>query len=335
MVEHQISTVPGMLKGFRAGRFVAVFVAGLMLVACAETQFIVHTAKRVGKPAEEPPAVDAGIYKVGNPYQIKGVWYHPKEDFEYEETGIASWYGSKFHGRKTANGERFDMNFLSAAHRTLPMPSIVRVTNLENGRTLNLKVNDRGPFARGRILDVSRRAAQLLGFEKQGTARVHVAILGNESRTLAWRLKGEAELAAVGSPITVSRLPKPAVSSESLAPPSGASVAPAPVEVVTMEAPEAAPDAAIENPVVEVVSVAVVNPTNLFVQAGAFALYDNANKARAMLAGLGDVRISSVLIGGRDLYRVRVGPLNDVGAADGMLDQVIQAGYTDARIIVD
>ena len=324
-----------MAKVFRGGRFLAVVAVGLMLAACAETQFIVHTAKRIGKPAEPPPVAGGGVYKVGNPYQIKGVWYHPKEDFEYEETGIASWYGAKFHGRKTANGERFDMNYLSAAHRTLPMPTIVRVTNLENGRTLNLRVNDRGPFARGRILDVSRRAAQLLGFEKQGTARVHVKILANESRTMAWRLKGEAELAAVGSPITVSRLPKPPVSSESLAPPAGAAVAPAPVEPVTVEPPRTAPDAINENPVVEAVSVAAVSPTNLFVQAGAFTFYENANKARAMLAGLGDARISSVLVDGRDFFRVRVGPLNDVATADAMLEQVILAGYTDARIIVD
>ena len=217
-----------MVNVYRAGRLLAVFAVGLMLGACAETEFLVHTAKRIGKPAEQPPAKDSGIYKVGKPYQIKGTWYYPKEDFEYEETGIASWYGSKFHGRKTANGERFDMNNLSAAHRTLPMPTIVRVVNMDNGRTLNLRVNDRGPFARGRILDVSRRAAQLLGFEKQGTARVRVNILANESRTLAWRLKGDAELAAVGSPITVSRLPKAPVSSELLAPPTGAEVAPAP-----------------------------------------------------------------------------------------------------------
>ncbi len=320
---------------FRGGGILAVVAVGLMLAACAETQFIVHTAKRIGTPAEKPPGAVSGAYKIGKPYQIKDVWYYPKEDFEYEETGIASWYGSKFHGRKTANGERFDMNNLSAAHRTLPMPSIVRVTNLENGRALNLRVNDRGPFARGRIIDLSRRAAQLLGFEKQGTARVHVKNLANESRALAWRLKGQAELATVGSPIIVSRLPKPAVSSESLAPPAGAEVAPAPVEPVAVEPLGTAPEVISENPVMGVVSVSAVNPTNLFVQAGAFAHYDNANRGRAMLAGLGDVRISSVLIDGRDLFRVRIGPLDSVEAADAMLEQVIRAGYADARIIVD
>src|SRR5690242_8159303 len=122
-----------------------------------------------------------GGYKVGDPYQINGVWYYPAEDWNYDETGIASWYGEDFHGKYTANGEVYDLNALTAAHRTLPMPSIVQVTNLENGRSIELRVNDRGPFARGRIIDVSRRAAQLLGFEGQGTAKVRVKLLVPES----------------------------------------------------------------------------------------------------------------------------------------------------------
>lgn len=116
----------------------------------------------------------AGTYKVGNPYQIAGKWYYPSDDPNYEETGVASWYGPTFHGKSTANGERFNENDVTAAHRTLPMPSYVEVTNLENGRKLTVRVNDRGPFARDRIIDLSRRSAQLLGVEQQGTARVRV-----------------------------------------------------------------------------------------------------------------------------------------------------------------
>lgn len=113
-------------------------------------------------------------YKVGNPYMIDGKWYYPSAEPDYEEVGIASWYGSEFHDRLTANGEIFDKNKVSAAHRTLPMPSIVRVTNLENGKTMLLRVNDRGPFAHDRILDLSEKAAKLLGVYKKGTARVKV-----------------------------------------------------------------------------------------------------------------------------------------------------------------
>ena len=93
-------------------------------------------------------------YKIGDPYQINGTWYYPAEDWSYDETGIASWYGEDFHGKYTANGEIFNLNAVTAAHRTLPMPSVVQVTNLENVRSIQVRVNDRGPFARGRILDL-------------------------------------------------------------------------------------------------------------------------------------------------------------------------------------
>ncbi len=126
-------------------------------------------SKRLGQPHSSPAQV--GNYKIGKPYEIAGQWYYPAVDYEYSETGIASWYGPKFHGKQTANGEIFDQHEISAAHRTLPLPSMVRVTNLENGRSLDVRVNDRGPFAHGRIIDMSRRAAQLLGFENREPPR--------------------------------------------------------------------------------------------------------------------------------------------------------------------
>ena len=156
----------------------------LVLSGCAKTQLIVHSAKELAGTNNKPVPKTKGYYKVGKPYRIQNTWYYPSEDFNYTETGIASWYGPKFHGRKTANGETFDMNTLTAAHRTLPMPSLVRVINLSNGRSLQLRVNDRGPFARNRIIDVSRRAAQLLGFQRQGTARVRVEIIADESQRM-------------------------------------------------------------------------------------------------------------------------------------------------------
>ncbi len=133
-----------------------------------------------------------GIYKVGNPYQIMGRWYYPKEDYHYSEVGIASWYGDDFHAKKTANGESYDMNTLTAAHRTLPLPSIVKVTNLENGRSLVLRVNDRGPYAKDRIIDISKRGAQLLGYQTKGTTKVKVEIMAEESKALKNALLGQA-----------------------------------------------------------------------------------------------------------------------------------------------
>lgn len=120
------------------------------------------------------------------PYQIKGEWYTPQSHYNIDEEGIASYYGGTdvFHGRKTSNGEIFDMNEVSAAHKTAPIPCVLEVKNLENGRVVKVKVNDRGPFIEGRIIDVSRRTAQLLGFYKQGTARVRVKILMPETMML-------------------------------------------------------------------------------------------------------------------------------------------------------
>jgi len=119
-----------------------------------------------------------GYYKVGRPYQIQGRWYYPKQDPNYDATGVASWYGPKFHGKTTANGEIFDMNALTAAHPTLPMPSYVYVTNVENGRRLLVRLNDRGPYARNRIIDLSRAVSKLLGFKNDGTVQVRVQYVG-------------------------------------------------------------------------------------------------------------------------------------------------------------
>lgn len=120
----------------------------------------------------------AGSYKVGKPYVINGVTYVPAEDYRYDRIGQASWYGDDFHARRTANGEFFDMARLTAAHPTLPMPTYVYVTNLRNGRTIMVRINDRGPYKPGRIIDLSRRSAQLLGFEAHGTTEVRVRYAG-------------------------------------------------------------------------------------------------------------------------------------------------------------
>lgn len=154
----------------------------LLLTGCAESQLMSHWAKKVNWPGQEE---NAGTYKIGKPYRVGSVWYYPTEDFRMTETGIASWYGPDFHGKRTANGERYDQHELTAAHRTLQMPSLVRVTNLENGRSVVVRINDRGPFAHGRIIDVSKRAAELLGFIGKGTARVRLEVLTRESKQMS------------------------------------------------------------------------------------------------------------------------------------------------------
>ena len=150
----------------------------LFLAHCANSGRIGGSSSALLVAPGEPVPKGGGTYHVGQPYVVAGRTYVPAENPNYRAEGEASWYGSDFHGRETANGEIFDANSLSAAHATLPLPSYVRVTNLGNRRSLILRVNDRGPFARNRIIDVSRRAAHLLGFTARGTAWVRVEYVG-------------------------------------------------------------------------------------------------------------------------------------------------------------
>src|SRR5437764_9200401 len=156
----------------------AVLATAFLLVGCASS------GPELGDNRPRRFKVGQPNYTVA-PYQVNGVWYYPKVDYDYDATGTASWYGPGFDQRQTADGEIYDMNGLSAAHKTLPLPSVVTVTNLQNGREVRLRVNDRGPFVGDRLIDVSRRAAQLLGFETVGTMPVRVRILKRESIEVA------------------------------------------------------------------------------------------------------------------------------------------------------
>ena len=309
----------------------------LVLGACSQTQLLVHTAKRISGP----DAQSKGSYKIGKPYQIKGIWYYPKVNYQHIETGIASWYGPGFHGKKTANGEIYNQNNLTAAHRTLPMPSLVQVTNLENGRSLRLTVNDRGPFAHGRVIDVSRRAAQLLGFHRRGTARVRVAILASESRLLARRARNGNTLARTGSPIQRNtKLPKATVASQGLAPPPGGQAARVSAAVsdsraaIRRSAPRErlTPEAALPDGTVTTVAV---GSSDMYVQVGAYTQFQNAHQAAARLGNLQTVTVSSKILDGREFFRVRAGPFNNLKAADNLLETILRLGFSDARITID
>jgi rare lipoprotein A len=285
-------------------------------------------------PAPAPSAENAvrGGYKVGTPYQINGAWYYPAEDLGYDEAGIASWYGQDFHGKYTANGDIFDLNALTAAHRTLPMPSVVQVTNLENGRSIQLRINDRGPYARGRIIDVSRRAAQLLGFEGQGTARVRVKILVPESiqaASLARRDGGDgrggAELAAAAPVIPVVVQPLPGSLDVRVASNEPPPLPPRPPAAASPALPSAT----------EKIALVPVKPTQIYIQAGAYAVADNAIRVKSRLDPIGPVKVLGARVNGVDVFRVRLGPISSVEEADKLLDRVVGTGLADARIVVD
>jgi rare lipoprotein A len=169
-------------------RSAALLAAALSLVACATPRYAVDGARE--RPRDVPAtAKRGGTWK---PYQVAGKWYTPHEDPDYNEVGLASWYGGHHQGRPTANGERFDVSRITAAHKTLPLPSIVEVINLDNGKRLKVRVNDRGPFVDGRIIDLSQEAARRLGFEGKGLARVRVRYVGQagtETATIQVRIE--------------------------------------------------------------------------------------------------------------------------------------------------
>lgn len=170
----------------RAARGVAAVAACLVLANCASSdKFASRVDPKYGVSSSprvvgfgDPVPKGGGTYRVGKPYTVAGRVYVPEEDVNYREEGMASWYGDDFHGRLTANGEVFDMTSLTAAHPTLPMPSYARVTNTRNGKSLIVRVNDRGPYHGNRLIDVSNKAAELLEFKGNGVARVRVEYVG-------------------------------------------------------------------------------------------------------------------------------------------------------------
>ena len=301
---------------------IAAICIALLLSGCAETRLAMHAAKQFSPQ----PKISKGHYKIGNPYQIKGVWYYPAVNYSYRESGIASWYGKQFHKKQTANGQIFDMNAITAAHRTLPLPSMVRVTNLRNGRSLKVLVNDRGPFARGRIIDLSRRSAQLLGFERAGTARVRVEIIPHESRRLALLAQGKLSnvAAAEPAPLKVAALPGSGPENISDAPPAR-----------TRHLTPPQPNYRVEDAVPAVTEIPVTGQTKLFVQAGAFVRRDLALKTKKSLSTIGPTRVVETSIGTRRFFRVRVGPVSSIIAGDRILDRVVENGYPNARLVVD
>ena len=322
-----------MRKAARSSGMAALMLSGILLSGCAEANLFGHFAKKAVSDPGSPPPVTATVapnYKVGKPYQVRGVWYYPQEDFDYDETGVASWYGPDFHGKLTGNGEVFDQNVLSAAHKTLPMPCIVRVTNLENGRSVVVRVNDRGPFVNNRVIDMSRRGAQLLGFEGKGTARVRVQILADESRVLAGKLKSDTP-----NEPRIAAAPRESVAAETL-PPPGSREAPRAVNVAVSPPQRGIAVEAVERQLAAAeVKTVPVHATNLFVQAGSFARHDNAVRLQARLSGVGKPQISQVTMQGKTIYRVRLGPVGSVEEADRLLDAVIASGNQDARVVVD
>ncbi len=266
-------------------------------------------------------------YVVGAPYQALGVWRYPREQFQGTETGLASLVGD--HGARTTDDEAFDQTAMAAAHPTLQLPALALVTNLETGRQVVVRVNDRGPVPPTRLIALTRRAAELIG-AKDGT-QVRVRVLDNESRQLAAELQGDA------GKLAVATAPTAGVKTESLAPPPGvgqgharfAASAPA-----VVQAPPAAAASAIPRRLPEQVTQAPPQPGSLYVVAGTFGRLEYADLQRRRLGDLGARTVISQDGPRERSYRVEIGPLDGVANADATLGRVLGAGVSDARIVV-
>lgn len=317
-------------------------VGATALTACATVSPRYPSQAKSGGVSSAPAV---GGQKVGKPYQVGGIWYVPREQPDYDVRGVASWYGDAFHLKTTANGEIFDMTQVSAAHTTLPLPSMVEVTNLDNGRKLTVRVNDRGPFVGNRIIDLSREAARQLGFDRAGLANVRVRYMGPAPLTgraeglrvaVAPARLGPAPLATrlvapplppgadpvmdlAGARAAMARAPiegaPPAaetISSEALPPITGAAISSAPLGPIA--APTALP--------------AVASRTSpLKVQAGAFSSEVNARAAAARLAPAGTAAIEPLERDGSVLYRVMLPAPEDEAAAYALRDRVAEFGF--------
>ena len=264
----------------------------LILCSCSETTFIIDSVKRITQFHDKGTK-----YKIGNPYQINGQWFYPEVDYDYDAIGIASWYGPNFNGKKTANGEIFDQNKVSAAHKTLPMPSIVKVINLENRKELILKINDRGPFVNGRIIDLSKEAARQLGFLNKGTAKVRVIVQEVESRRLAMNLQNNTQKDQFD-------------------------VKPARTEDIQK----------VELDTIKPKHTNISTNKKVIIQVGSFKDEKNAHLLVERLKNF-NAFLQKHLIKENFFYRVRIGPFNDFSNAKKTLNKLLFLGFNSSKII--
>ena len=264
-------------------------------------------------------------YQLGSPYQTGGIWFYPSETYSLDETGLAAVYGAG-HPSLTSDGEAFDQSIVMAGHPTIQLPAVARLTNLENGRSILVRINDRGTGNPGRLIDVTRRTATLLGMVPDGATRVRLKILPDESHAAVDGLPGRPRLA-------MAAVPRDTVVATDLAPPPG--IAATPHTVGAKAVPIAPVDA---TPTIarlpETVTQGAVHPTRLWVRLDAFAEYPYAIAQQQRMSGWG-ATVDRIFNGRERLFRVQVGPFDFVQQAERVLRDALARGIPDAHIVVD
>jgi rare lipoprotein A len=272
----------------------------------------------VSRIPDATPTLHTGPYKA-NPYTVLGKTYFPlQESKTYVASGTASWYGTKFHGQNTANGEVYDLYGMSAAHKTLPLPSYVRVTNLDNNKSVVLRVNDRGPFYSDRIIDLSYAAAKKLGYAETGTARVKVEGIDPQQW---WAAKGR---------------PAPLMLNEPQVAQNSAPTITASAGTVEQWTPPPQQHASDTVPVpISAKKNASVPASGQYLQVGAFANPDAAELLRSKLSGMvsAPVFISSIVRNQQTLHRVRLGPIGSPGEIQQVQNSVRLANLGSPSVV--
>jgi rare lipoprotein A len=317
--------------------------AGLTLAACASApdRPLLGQVPDAGTMGE--PSTRYSGYRVGKPYQARGVWYYPKDQPNYDEVGIASWYGEQFHNKFTADGEVFDMNMPSAAHKTLPLPSLVEVTNLTNGKTVILRVNDRGPFVDGRIIDLSKAAAFELGFMGQGLTKVRVRYVGRAldppgvKSTPDWLDQNRQQIAAAAPPAPPpAKLQAPVKAAQANlreTPVRTASNTRASSVVSTQKLPDVDNLLSPSNASAPAQAASAARAT-YEMQTGAFPTYDSAERFALSLTGSGLPEVQTSTGGaGQAVYRVVVHGLANPAEAAAVQAQASALGAPQAAIV--
>jgi rare lipoprotein A len=266
-------------------------------------------------------------YVLGDPYKAGSVWLYPRESFDLDETGIAS-IAQHPPQSLTTDGELFDQSALAAAHPTIQLPAIARLTNLENGREVTVRLNDRGSGDPHRLVEVTSRTATLLGMPPSGIARVRLRVLPNESHAAAEAVPGAPSLALIAAP-------RGAVEVTELTPLPGVRQGHGrPLPTPAVVAPDRAPTPAPPMRLPETVTHAAPHNGKLMVRLDTFDSYQYASVQRAKMGWAG-AQILPVLKGRSRRFLVQIGPLPDVAAADAVLDRALASGIPDARIVVD
>ncbi len=274
----------------------------------------------------DPPR-GSGRYYVGKPYKVAGRWFKPKEQPNYDATGPASWYGEDFHRRMTSNGEWFNMNDLTAAHPTLPLPSYVKVTNLDNGREVIVRVNDRGPFVGPRIIDMSKRSAEVLGYKEKGKTKVRVQYIGPAPIN-----DHGPHLAAMNRELQNGTPLRAMIAAADRNEATVVAAVAQPMPPVAAQ-PEIVLAAALPLPQTAEPQAAAPVEGNYYVQVGSFSDAGNAEMVRAGFANVWPVQIIAANASGGEVYRVRIGPITGESDAMTALQDAVGHGHPDAHVI--